>query len=560
MSNMTASNYLESVKSLPVSIANAKLEELCGVQCFLEHHADPYDIRSNERDSMDSKDTYGDWQTNFELALNICRLLKKNGINPKVIIEPTCGKGNFILAALQTFDSVEDIYGIEIHKPYIDELKIRILQYYIDTPDRTKVKIHLYNQNIFSFDFSNIKKSLDKREVLVLGNPPWVTNSKLGSIGKDNLPKKSNFKRLSGMDALTGKSNFDIAEYICRQMISFLSGENASLALLLKNSVIKNILHEQKTNGLPINDIHQYSIDAKKEFNVSVAASLLFCTINEAASKHCKIKDFYTLKDIHEYGWVNNNFVSDIGLYQKYSYMDGRSPLVWWSGIKHDCAKVMELAYNNGQYTNGMGEVVDIEDDMIYPLIKSSDIKGKMISSTRKYVIVTQKTTSDDTVCISVKYPKAYKYLLSHAEFFDNRGSRIYKGRTRFCIFGIGEYSFKPYKIAVSGLYKKPTFTIITQVSGKSVMLDDTCYMLGFDTLDDAMTTLQLLNSKPVQSFMESLIFADAKRVINKELLMRIDLMKALEHSSTCLIDNSVSEHYSAILKGNTTPTQLSLF
>lgn len=560
LSNMTANNYLESVKSLPVSVANAKLEELCGVQCFIEHHQGLYDIQSDERDSMDCKDTYGDWQTNFELALNICRLLKNNGINPKVIIEPTCGKGNFILAALLTFDNVEDIYGIEIRKPYIDELKIRILQLFIDTPDRIKVKIHLYNQNIFDFDFASIKKRLAKREVLVLGNPPWVTNSKQGSLGKDNLPEKSNFKRLSGMEALTGKSNFDIAEYICRQMISLMSGEHGYLALLLKNSVIRNILYEQNTNILPIKDIHQYSIDAQKEFNVSVSASLFFCTIKEDASRHCQIKDFYTLKDIHEYGWVNNNFVSDIELYQKYSYMDGRSPLVWWSGIKHDCAKVMELAYNDGRYTNGMGEIVDIEDDMIYPLIKSSDIKGRMISSTRKYVIVTQKTTSDNTAWINIKYPKTYKYLLSHAELLDNRRSRIYKGRSRFCLFGIGEYSFKPYKIAVSGLYKKPAFTLIVPVSGKSVMLDDTCYMLGFDALDDAMTTLRLLNSKPAQSFMKSLIFEDAKRVINKDLLMRIDLMKVLEHSSSDLIDSSVSEHYSAMLRGNIAPAQLSLF
>ena len=91
-------------------------------------------------------------------------------------------------------------------------------------------------------------------------------------------------------------------------------------------------------------------------------------------------------------------------------------------------------------------------------------------------------------------------------------------------------------------------------------MLDDTCYMLGFDALDDAMTTLRLLNSKPAQSFMKSLIFEDAKRVINKDLLMRIDLMKVLEHSSSDLIDSSVSEHYSAMLRGNIAPAQLSLF
>lgn len=83
------------------------------------------------------------------------------------------------------------------------------------------------------------------------------------------------------MEALTGKSNFDIAEYICRQMISLMSGEHGYLALLLKNSVIRNILYEQNTNILPIKDIHQYSIDAQKEFNVSVSASLFFAQLRK---------------------------------------------------------------------------------------------------------------------------------------------------------------------------------------------------------------------------------------------------------------------------------------
>ena len=39
---------------------------------------------------------YGDWQTSLELAFEVCKLLKEIGVNPKVIVEPTCGKGNFI--------------------------------------------------------------------------------------------------------------------------------------------------------------------------------------------------------------------------------------------------------------------------------------------------------------------------------------------------------------------------------------------------------------------------------------------------------------------------------
>ena len=65
------------------------------------------------------RDEYGDWQTNYPLALSVCQMLKNKGINPQVIIEPTCGKGNFILAALETFNTLEHVIGIEINAEYL---------------------------------------------------------------------------------------------------------------------------------------------------------------------------------------------------------------------------------------------------------------------------------------------------------------------------------------------------------------------------------------------------------------------------------------------------------
>lgn len=558
---MTASSYINSLRHLPFLDVNAKIEDICGVQRFFEHLEDLSNVSSLYEVRLNSKDEYGDWQTNMDLALKVCCRLKEQGIDPKVIIEPTCGKGHFILAALQTFDNIEDVYGIEIYKPYIDELKFEILQSCINKADKGKVKIHLYHHNIFNFDFDDIKKSLNGRNVLVLGNPPWVTNSKLCGINSRNLPTKSNLKKHSGLDAITGKSNFDIAECITVKMMHLLEDENAQIAMLLKNSVIKNIIYDQRECSLKICNINQYNIDAKKEFDVSVAASLFCCTfsLNEF-EKQCRVEDFYTHKYQHSYGWSNERFVSDIELYQDNAVIDGESSLVWWSGIKHDCAKVMELLFDGEKYINGLGEIVDVEDEMLYPLIKSSDIKGKEITYTRKYVIVTQKLTSDDTGWIEKKCPKTYRYLMAHAEQLDSRGSRIYKGRPRFSMFGVGKYSFKPYKIAVSGLYKNPNFAIIPPIAGKSVMLDDTCYMLGFDSMEEAIIIQKILNSSIVQSFVKSLIFVDAKRVINKDLLMRIDLIKALEYLSANEIDNAEFERYKILLSSKIESKQLSLF
>lgn len=556
---MTANNYIETIKSLPLQIANDKLAEICGIKNFFNTDK-TFQNAHLQRISLVDKEEYGDWQTNRKLAIEICKLLKANGINPKIIIEPTCGKGNFILAALQTFDNIETVYGIEIYKPYLQELKMQILQYHINHPNSHKPQIQLFCENIFDYDFSSIKRKLQEKEILVLGNPPWVTNSKLGGMGSKNIPKKNNSKKLNGLDAITGKSNFDIAEYIIEQLIHFLIGEKAHIALLVKNSVIKNIIFGQQYNKFTISKLRQYGIDTKKEFGVSVAASLFYLQMGNTIEKQCEVIDFYNHTQLVKYGWHDQHFVADIEAYARYKHFDGKSPLTWWSGLKHDCAKIMELTFANGIYTNGLGEIVDIENEMIYPLIKSSDIKGDIITSTRKYLIITQKTTSDDTEQIKYRYPKTYQYLLQHSTYFDKRGSRIYQGRPRFCIFGIGKYSFKPYKIVVSGLYKQPNFALVKPINGKVAMLDDTCYMLGFDNFDDALITQHILKSKHVQTLIKALLFLDAKRVINKELLMRIDLTKALELIPEQTFKNFDLQRYKHLLSNNTSPQQYTLF
>ena len=55
-------------------------------------------------------------------------------------------------------------------------------------------------------------------------------------------------------------------------------------------------------------------------------------------------------------------------------------------------------------------------------------------------------------------------------------------------------------------------------------MVDDTCYQLDFDNLEEAKCILNALNSNEICSLLQSLVFKDAKRVVTKSLLMRLDL------------------------------------
>jgi len=507
------------------TMANAVLNDKTGIVDFFEKEDDfvqfQKTLKINQNIVAESRVEYGDFQTNKKLAESVCNYLKNKNINPKTLLEPTCGKGSFILSAIKTFDTLEHVFGIEIQEKYLWHLKFELLEYFLSNPNANKPQINLYHRSIFDFDCKQIKSQINNRELLVIGNPPWVTNSTLSTLNSRNLPQKSNFKNAKGIDAITGKGNFDIGEFISLKMVDLFSKENGYFAFLIKNSVIKNIVFEQKKNKYPISDIEKHTINAKKEFDAAVDASLFVCKFNSTPEFVAKEFDFYTSKPRVTLGWVNNKFASDIEKYKKYQHLDGVCPFEWRQGIKHDCAKVMELERIEGGFRNALGEEFELEEDLVYGILKSSDLKEDVIDNSRKYTIITQKRIGEETSQILEKLPKTRAYLHQHKEHFLNRKSSIYNGKPMFSIFGVGDYSFKPYKVAISGLYKQTKFTLV-KPNGTVLLLDDTCYFIGFDTLEKAQEIQNVLNQSETQEFIESFMFTDAKRAITKDLLMRI--------------------------------------
>ena len=522
-----AISFFEKEKFTSFEMANATLKEKTGIIDFFEKE-DDFDqlqqiLKNNHDIVSENHIEYGDFQTNKQLAESVCNHLSNKKIKPKILLEPTCGKGAFILSAIKTFDSLQQVFGIEIQEKYLWQLKFELFEHFLKNPTAHKPQINLYHCSVFDFDFKIIKNQINNQELLVIGNPPWVTNSMLSTFNSKNLPKKSNFKKTKGIDAITGKGNFDIGEFISLKMLDLFSNENGNFAFLIKNSVIKNIVFEQKKNNYPISNIEKHTINAQKEFNATVDASLFVCKFNTTPEFTAKEYDFYTSNLKVTLGWVDDKFASDTEKYKKYQHLDGTCPFEWRQGIKHDCAKIMELERIDGGFRNALGEEFELEEDLIYGILKSSDLKGDRVSIPRKYTIITQKRIGQETSRILEKLPKTKAYLQRHKDYFLSRKSSIYEGKPMFSIFGVGDYSFKPYKIAISGLYKQTKFSLV-EPNGTVLMLDDTCYFIGFDTLEEAEKIQNLLNQSETQKFIESFIFTDAKRVITKDLLMRISL------------------------------------
>jgi len=524
-------NYsLKTVRSLEK--ANQKMHDDFGIIHFFDNNEELESLKeilSVNHKIVEEPDRaeYGDFQTNSDLANKVILHLSSREISPEILIEPTCGKGNFIIASLRSFKNIKNVFGVEIYRPYVWETKFSIVDFFLKNPNTNKPEISIIHCNVFDYNFEEIAKIHSNKDVLVIGNPPWVTNSKLGGLNSTNLPKKTNFKNHTGLDAITGKGNFDIAEFITLTLIRTFQSMKGDLLLLVKNSVIKNIVFDQIKYRFKISAIEKHCIDSKKEFNVSVEAALLYCQLNSHPTFDCTEFNFYNNQSSYlRFGWLNDKFVSNFDTYIHTRKIDGECPFVWRQGLKHDCSTIMELDKVNGYYINGLNEAVNLEDGLVYGFLKSSDLKNMVINQTRKFTIVTQKKVGQETNYIKTKYPNTYQYLIQHQAHFDARKSSIYNNKPLFSIFGIGDYSFKPYKVAISGLYKTFRFTLILPQENKPVMLDDTCYLIGFEKVEFAVYSLILLNSDTTVQFLQSVTFSDAKRTFTKDVLMRINLLE----------------------------------
>jgi methylase of polypeptide subunit release factors len=461
---------------------------------------------------------FGDFQTPLCLARQAISVLKELSFTPKSVIEPTCGKGSFLLATMDAFPKATKFIGVDINREYLAVCRDLASQY------ATELSLDLIYADFFTFDWSSSLSKLDN-PILIVGNPPWVTSAELGSLKSSNLPNKSNFQGFNGLDALTGKSNFDISEWMLLKYLNWLDNRIGYIAVLCKTAVARKVLKHIWNQRYPVQSARIYNIDANKHFRVAVESCFFVLEVGDLAiNRVCLIYSTIDSKtESSVIGYENKIIFSNISSYRNY-LLGGDKHYTWRSGIKHDCSKIMELNKEGNLYINGNGNAYELEETYIYPLLKSSDIGNNRISRCRKYLLVTQQSIGEDTAKIGLIAPKTWKYLTENLDFFARRGSSIYKNRPEFSIFGVGRYSFSDWKVAISGFYKTLEFRAVGLIDNKSVVFDDTIYFLSCQSQKEAEFISFLLNSQTAQEFLLSMIFWDEKRPITIDLLKRLNI------------------------------------
>jgi hypothetical protein len=463
---------------------------------------------------------FGDFQTPRDLAFAATQVLFQLGIRPRSILEPTCGRGAFIEAAAAGFSEAESIIGIDINRGHIRAAEA--------AANRLGSRVELRQGDFFKLDWESVVTKAGA-PWLILGNPPWVTNAGLSAIESQNLPRKSNFHGRMGIDAITGKSNFDISEWMLLRYLEWLGGSAGTIAVLCKIAVARKILlHIWRSKGNSLHSARIYKIDALTSFGAAVDACFFVLQIQpKAHSLSCDIFDSLNAQSpLRTLGFLDGHIIGDVVAFNRYRNLLGpEDRYVWRSGVKHDCSKVMELTTTSRGYRNGMGETIALEDAFLFPMLKSSDV-GNGRTRCRGVMVVTQQLVGEDTSHIRTKAPQTWAYLERNVALMDKRGSIIYKNKPPFSVFGVGPYTFAPWKVAISGFYKKLHFVKIGPIDGKPVVFDDTIYFLPCWSEEEASFLETLLRSEAAQAFFHSMIHWDEKRPITVEILRRLSIHK----------------------------------
>jgi hypothetical protein len=358
---------------------------------------------------------------------------------------------------------------------------------------------------------------------LVVGNPPWVTVAELARLGSANAPARG--AALGGLDAVTGKSNFDVCEWLMLRLCEGLDGRRAVLAMLCKTAVARRVLAQVWRRELAVGDASLYAVNAPAAFGAAVDAGFLVLPFAPGArSRRCaRFPSLDAGTPSACLGVVDGELLADLDAHAATRSLAARSRARRWrSGIKHDCAEVMELWRDGTRYRNALGERVELEPAHVYPLCKGSDLAAGRGPS--RWLVVPQSRTGEPTDTLADTAPKTHAYLERHAARLAARRSRVYRDRPRFAVFGVGAYSFAAHKVAVAGLYKAFRFRALGPHEGRPVVVDDTSYALAMGSAAEAAALAAELNGPRAQAFFAARVFWDAKRPVTAGLLGQLDL------------------------------------
>ncbi|HDY72897.1 MAG TPA: hypothetical protein ENH90_01940 [bacterium] len=395
----------------------------------------------------------------------------------------------------------------------------------------------------------------------IVGNPPWI---KWEFLSKEYKKKLSSlyldiYKIFShkGMKARMGYAHDDISVMFMYVAMDKYLKMGGKLGFVMKQTLYKSIAGnefrkfaiEKKQKSIPVKVLKVEDLLAVKPFSSSAEAETSTIILEKGKRTTYPVPyDVWLPKEkIPEENQSLETVIQNVVIEKKEAYPDDEKDLtdIWVLVDKGEKKKTFKKGKNfyksrhgivndlNGVFflnilkkegkniviengTNRAKKVVEkirtlIEPDLVYPFLKPKNVKRWNMKG-YSYALLPQKKHGEKNESeLRTKTPLTYKYLYKFKNNLLQRASSWFKikGFPFYSIFGVGDYSFAPYKVAWCCMTYAPNFMVVSEVNDdligkKKVMPDNTIGYFSTSDKDEAQYLCALMNSKIVSEMLEN--------------------------------------------------------
>ncbi len=525
----------------------------------------------------------GEYFTPYWLAQTVIEMTGFRGRTGEILFDPGCGSGAFLLAAaemkLQTAgrasaevldDILHTVIGCDINPLSVLSARLNLLWWLAERFPMPLLDVELpilHYDTVFSTPLGNtaqgaLQHYLPEGCDYLVGNPPWISWNALPPqyrkrLEKELLPRYVLFD-FHGQEARLGHSNDDYLVTFSWVTIDRYLHQGGTCGFIIKQPLLTNV--SGKTfRHFAIRCVHETTPLCVKRvadlrqinpFGIANETAIIVLQKGERtayplpyeiwskADGHFEIATFEaqpsSMADLAS-PWV----VLTPELEQT-QFMAGRCPYTIRHGLKHDVADVLivhPIERHDGilvierarpRKSNRSPERYKIEPDVVYPFVQPRHLTAWGVRSYTYVIIPQRKAGENNEREFRQAFPLTYAYLQRFAPAFAARRSRIFSGTPFYGLFGLGDYTWSPYKVCWCGLGFRPEFAVVgpvedTFVGTKPVVPDGTVYFIPVDEQKEAHFLCAVLNSSIVRTFL-SARSGKSKRGLSKKMMEQLRL------------------------------------
>lgn len=383
------------------------------------------------------------------------------------ICDPTFGEGAFIEALLVlarrrgvevSRNLASRLYGVELDardKAHVLELA------------RARYQVELAGDNFVTGDI--LSPALNRRFDVLLGNPPWVNFSALPDSHKGLWADSYIDHGLvrSRKDVLLGGSRADLATLILKKVIDRNLAGTGKCGFFIPLSIFFNSGSNDRFRPYP-GSPHGYGVKELWDFGDEkifdgIATRYGAVHIQKALSQAWPVPThvredgewrlwFSTSTDEKQGFWQRHQMEGDAATVPVVMVDDEQRPR---QGINTCGANaIFLLEKRNASFINGLGEITEIEDDLVFPLMDKEAFRasGEMCGP-RRFILVPHSRHSGKPLSPMEigAFPKAIAYLTKHKATLEQRKGTMLNAHIQrglwWSLLGVGPYSFAPWKV-----------------------------------------------------------------------------------------------------------------